>query len=90
MAFRFNLYYFSQKTGEYLQEVVNATPKGVVTSSSLLANALPEPAHHEADVYFIEYDDRIPKLNQWIETIQHQNGQAAIFLYLRRPAPILC
>ena len=83
MAVRFNLYYFSQETGEYLQEVVNAAPQGVVASAALLSNALPELAPDEADVFFIEYDDRTSKLDLWIEDIQHQNGQAAVFLYLR-------
>jgi hypothetical protein len=76
MAVRFNLYYFSQETGEYLQEVVNTTPQGIVAHVSLLSNALPELFHNDAEVYFIEYDDRIAKLDLWIENIQHQNGRS--------------
>ncbi len=83
MAVRFNLYYFSQPTGEYLHEVVSATPQGIVAHASLLSASLPEPADNEADVYFVEYDDRIPQLDHWLEAIQHQTDHKAIFLYLR-------
>ena len=83
MAVRFNLYYFSQPTGEYLQEVVNATPQGIVAHASLLSNSLPDPAENEADVYFVEYDEQVPELDHWIENIQHQTEHKAIFLYLR-------
>ena len=83
MAVRFHLYYFSPQTGEYLQEVVNAASQGVVAAAALLSEDLPELSPQEADVYFVEYDDRTSKLDLWIEDIQHQNGQAAIFLYLR-------
>jgi pilus assembly protein CpaE len=86
MAVRFNLYYFSRETGEYLQEVINSAPQGVVGAASILSNALPELAHNEADVYFIEYNDRTPKLDLWIEDIQHHNAHAAIFLYLQEPS----
>ena len=83
MAVRFNLYVFSRETGEYLQEVVNAAPQGMVASVTILSNALPELAHQGADVYFIEYNDQIQQLDRWIEDIQHQCLHAAIFLYVR-------
>ena len=36
--------------------------KGFVAHSSLLSNALPDPAASEADVYFIEYQEEVPEL----------------------------
>jgi pilus assembly protein CpaE len=83
MAVRFNLYYFSEDAGNYLHEVVNTTPQSRVTHAALLSKSLPDQAHNEADVYFVEYNDQIPELDHWIEKLQHQTDHAAIFLYLR-------
>jgi pilus assembly protein CpaE len=83
MAVSFNLYYFSQNTGEHMQEAVEAIPQGIVAHASLLSTALPDPAASGADVYFIEYKEQVPEIDHWIETIQHHNGQVAVFLYLR-------
>jgi pilus assembly protein CpaE len=84
MALSFNLYYFSQETGEKMQQAIAAIPQGLVAHSFLMSKALPDPTASAADVYFIEYQEQVPKLNQWIETIQHHNGQGAIFLYIRQ------
>jgi pilus assembly protein CpaE len=83
MAVRFNLYYFSENTGEYLQEVVNATPQGLVAHTFLLSKSLPDQDHIDADVYFVEYDDQVPDLDHWIENLQHQTEHKAIFIYVR-------
>jgi pilus assembly protein CpaE len=83
MAVRFNLYYFSENTGDYLQEVVNAIPQGMVANASLLSESLPDQVNNEADVYFVEYDPQVQQLDHWIENIQQQTEHAAIFLYLR-------
>jgi pilus assembly protein CpaE len=83
MAVSFNLYYFSQNTGEQMQEAVEAIPQGTVAHSSLLSTALPDPTESGADVYFIEYKEQVPEIDHWIETIQHHNGHGAVFLYLR-------
>jgi pilus assembly protein CpaE len=83
MALSFNLYYFSQTSGEYMQEAVEAVPQGLVAHSSLLSTPLADPVVSPADVFFIEYQEEVPKLDHWIEAVQRQSGQSAVFLYLR-------
>jgi pilus assembly protein CpaE len=83
MAIRFNLYYFSQTIGEYLQKVINSTSQGVVARAFLLSTTLPESLENGADVCLIEYDDQVPGFDKWIENIQHHTEHMAIFLYLR-------
>jgi pilus assembly protein CpaE len=83
MAVRFNLYYFSENTREYLQEVITASPQGIVAETSLLSASLADQPNSETDVCFVEYDDRVDGLDLWIEKIQQQIDHPAIYLYLR-------
>ena len=83
MAIRFNIYYFSHSTGEYLQKVISASPQRIVAHACSLSTDLPESVENDADVCLIEYDDRIPGFYQWIEDIQHRPEPKSIFLYLR-------
>jgi len=83
MAVRFKLYYCSENIRDYLQEVINASPQGIVTHTTLLTNSLPDPINHDTDVCFIEYDDKVAGLDAWIEKIQHQTDHPAIYLYLK-------
>jgi pilus assembly protein CpaE len=82
MAVSFNLYYFSQTTGEFMQEAVQSFPQGLVAHSSLLSADLPDPAASSADVTFIEYREQVPQLDHWIEAMQ-QHSNPAVFLYLK-------
>ena len=83
MAVRFSLYVFSKKTGAYLQEVIKASPQGIVARTSLLTEALPAPEEVEADIWFIEYDEQMAGLDLWIENTQHQTNPPAVFLFLQ-------
>ncbi|WP_449245134.1 AAA family ATPase [Desulfobacca acetoxidans] len=83
MAIRFSIYYFNEKIGGYLQKVINASPQGVVVSVAILAPSLTVPEDGEADVWFIEYDDRVEGFDLWIEKMQQRVNHPAIFLYLQ-------
>ncbi len=85
MAIGFSLYYFSEKTGEYLQKIVNASPHGIVVQTTALSTFLPATINASADVLFIEYDEGIDGLDLWIEKIKAQIGDSAIYLYINEP-----
>jgi pilus assembly protein CpaE len=83
MAIRFSLYYFSEKTGEYLQKIINASPQGIVVQSTTLSTFLPSTINVEADIFFVEYDEGVEGLDLWIEKIQIQPSNPAVFLYVQ-------
>jgi len=82
MAVGFSLYYFSEKTGEYLQKIINSSPHGIVVQTTALSTFLPATVNSGADVLFIEYDEGIEGLDLWIEKIKTQIGNSFIFLYI--------
>jgi pilus assembly protein CpaE len=89
MAVRFNIYYFARETGQYLQEVINAFPQGIVAQATKLPEALaagnfPVTAEAPADIWFIEYDEHVAGLDNWIGEMQHQTDHPVVFLYLQQ------
>lgn len=89
MPVRFNLFYFTEDTGHYLQEVIQNYPQGIVSQ----VRQLPEseasdsnPLHLEApaDIWLIEYREELAGLDPWIEELKQKTEQPVIFLYLQR------
>jgi pilus assembly protein CpaE len=83
MAIKFSLYYFSEKTGEYLQKIINASPQGIVVQSTTITTFLPSTVNVEADIFFIEYDETVDGLDLWVEKILNQPTEPAVFLYVQ-------
>lgn len=89
MAVRFNLYYFTKETGQYLKEVINAFPQGTVAQvtklpEELTPDSFPVRDDTAADICFIEYNEHVDGLDQWIDGIQHQNDPPAVFLFVQQ------
>jgi pilus assembly protein CpaE len=85
MAVKFNLYFFSQNTGDYLEEVVETSNQGSVTQTYLVpTTSLPDTLGNEADVCFIEFDEAVAGIETWIEKLQHHVSHPAIYLYLKK------
>lgn len=88
MPVRFNLLYFSEETGLYLEEVIQGFPQGVVVQKRRLPETLtgdrnPLRPEASADIWLMEYKEEVAGLDHWIEESQ-QTDQAAVFLYLQR------
>lgn len=83
MAVRFGLYFFTETVGDYLQQVINATPLGVVTQAVLITDRLPLPEEGQADAWIIEYNNQAADMEEWLEAIRQQLSHPFIILYLR-------
>ncbi len=89
MPVRFNLLYFTEGTGQYLEEVIRGFPQGMVSQvrqlpSSLAGDRNPLPVETPADIWLMEYREDVAGLDQRIEEVQQQADQPAIFLYLQQ------
>lgn len=87
MAIRFGLYYFTEAVGHYLQQVINASPHGVITQAVLITDRLPIPEEGSADAWIIEYDDEAADMESWLEKIKSALDQPFLILYLQEADP---
>ncbi|MGQ9921591.1 MAG: AAA family ATPase [Desulfobacca sp.] len=89
MPVRFQLFYFNDTTGRYLEEAIRAFPQGVLSQvrqlpPSLAGERNPLPLETSADVWLLEYREDVPGLDERIAEVQQLADQPAIFLYLQQ------
>jgi pilus assembly protein CpaE len=82
MPIHFNIYYHNQENQKYLRQVIDASEIGELVDSQDLAH-LPPQGMNGTDVFFLEYLENDPQLDQWIETTAADPHSPAIFLYLK-------
>jgi len=89
MPVRFNLLYFTEETGQYLDKVIRGFPQGIVSQVrqlpvSLAKDRSPLPSEALADIWLMEYREDVAGLDERIAEVQQQIDPPAIFLYLQQ------
>ena len=80
---RCKIYYSSRKNGEYLRQVINSSGIGIVGETDNLKHVTAQGVKG-VDVVILEYNEKNPKLDQWIKEATANPQGPAIYLYFHK------